>query len=486
MPGALSGGRAAAVIEAPIPSSGPAIRLEAGSFRDGTSRVFRVEDRIFRYFDQRGAAEYHAAGGLLADLVDKGQLVASQPIGLDEIPGLRTIAPHACVVVEHPRLPFISYAYEWSFDMLKAAALLQLDILRSSLERGMVLKDSSTYNIQFVGPRPIFIDVGSFEHRQDGKPWGSYAQFCRMFLNPLLLEARAGIEFQGWLRSSLEGIPPETLNRALPLRQKLSKAILMNVVMQAWLNRRFAASSTAREAVEAQSVDRKKVLGIVAELARFIETLKPARSQSEWLGYEERNGYEQEAREVKERFVEQAVQEAGPRLVWDLGCNTGAYSRLAARHAHWVVAMDSDTVAINAAYNRFRRELPNINPLIMDLLNPSPDQGWGQSERLGLERRGLADFVLCLALIHHLRIAGNVPFDQFFSWLARIALAGVIEFIPKDDPSVAGLLRWRPEVYEDYHRSVFEAAMIKHFHLQEAITLANGRVLYRFGRRGAP
>ena len=105
----------------------------------------------------------------------------------------------------HERLPFVSYPYEWSFSMLKDAALLELRILSAALAENLTLKDATPYNVQWRGSQPVFIDVGSFEGLRDGEPWAGYRQFCMLFLYPLMLEAYRGIPFQPWLRGNIDG-----------------------------------------------------------------------------------------------------------------------------------------------------------------------------------------------------------------------------------------------------------------------------------------
>ena len=114
----------------------------------------------------------------------------------------------AAAVLEHERIPFVSYPYEWTFSMLRDAALLQLELLRRALDEDLMLKDSSSYNVQWNGARPVFIDVGSFERLRPGEPWAGYRQFCMLFLYPLLLKAYRGVPFQPLLRGSLDGIEP--------------------------------------------------------------------------------------------------------------------------------------------------------------------------------------------------------------------------------------------------------------------------------------
>jgi len=103
-------------------------------------------------------------------------------------------------------ISFISYPYEWSFSMLKDAALATLQIQKTAMKYKMVLKDASAYNIQFVDAQPILIDTLSFEKYEPGAPWLAYQQFCKHFLAPLALIAYVNVELGQLLRIYLDGI----------------------------------------------------------------------------------------------------------------------------------------------------------------------------------------------------------------------------------------------------------------------------------------
>jgi ribosomal protein L11 methylase PrmA len=366
--------------------------------------------------------------------------------------------------------------------MLKAAALLQLELMNCILPSGFMLKDATPYNIQFIGTEPKFIDIGSFEPYQEGAPWNSYAQFCRMFLNPLLLQSLTGVGYQTWLRNSLDGIDPNELGRVLSLRSKMRKVVFLHVVLQSWLNRKFAANSSASQLQAHRRVQKIDVSGMINSLKRDITRLHPRGVDSPWVNYGETNTYDSKTTELKQSFVERILSSAKPSMVWDLGCNTGLYSKIAAKHADWVIAMDSDASTVNVLYREVRDRHRNILPLVIDLLNPSPDQGWSQLERRGLAYRGPADFVLCLALVHHLALRGNLPIPLLIKWLSQVTRGGIIEFVPKTDDMVQNLLRWRKDIFEDYSQIAFESALREFFHISETTTLPNGRVLYAFSR----
>ena len=201
-------------------SSSQPIR-DPGSFRDPAGGEHPTGDRVLRYLNSRGAADFaeFSNSGLFDALVGDGSLIPTRQIGSSEIPRIEDV--DAVTVLEHERIPFISYAYEWPLESLQSAALQYLSTLRTSLDHGFILKDATTFNTQFRGDRPTMIDVSSFERYQPGQPWAGYSQFCRMFLNPLWLQSAAGIPYQQSLRSSIEGITPAELSKVLPFRKKL-------------------------------------------------------------------------------------------------------------------------------------------------------------------------------------------------------------------------------------------------------------------------
>ena len=163
--------------------------------------------------------DFVRGSGLIDELHSRGKVIGEQIV---DAALLGEHAADAHYVLEHPRLPFVSYPYEWSFSALKAAALLHLDIQQAALKKGVTMTDATAYNIQFIGPRPVFIDSLSFRRYQEGEYWAGHRQFCEQFINPLLLRSFNGIPHNAWYRGELEGISAENLSRLLPWRSRLS------------------------------------------------------------------------------------------------------------------------------------------------------------------------------------------------------------------------------------------------------------------------
>jgi ribosomal protein L11 methylase PrmA len=427
--------------------------------------------------------EFVESTGLIPHLVEKGMLISQtqRPLEL-----LGDAAGSAAYLLEHPKLDFISYPYEWPFAALQAAALLQLDLYLEALERGVTLSDATAYNIQFDGVRPVFIDRLSFRRYVDGEFWLGHRQFCEQFLNPLLLRAQFGIPHNAWLRGSPEGIGAAELSALLPLRKKIfSWRVLTNVVMQGSLQK--TRSSDAQSAVASSKLRFPKpaFIRMLRGLRTWIESLRPAdRRPTTWQEYARHNSYRGNEAEAKRNFVARFVYESRPRTVWDIGCNTGDYSAAALQGgARSAVGFDFDQGALDIAFDRARSERMAFLPLFLDVTNPAPDQGWKQSERRGLQGRASADAVLALALIHHIAISKNVPLADVVAWLTSLAPSGVIEFVPKSDPMVVELLKLRQDIFPDYDEANFVSCLQQRARIVARETVsASGRTLFAFQR----
>ena len=459
-----------------------AARAEPGSFRDPDSRVVVTEDAVLRALSTRGLADWEAlaATELFPRALAEGKLIPTERVeGAADLPELED---EAAAVLRHERVPFVSYPYEWSFGMLRDAALLHLELLEAALAEDLVLKDSSPYNVQWRGSRPVYIDLGSFERLTPGEPWLGYRQFCMLFLYPLLLQAYKGVPFQPWLRGSLEGITPEQLRSVMSLRDLLRRGVFSHVYLHARLER--GRSETAREVkreLRAAGFKKELIVANVRRLAKLIRRLEWSPSRSTWSGYEPTTSYEEADARSKEEFVRGAIGSQRWDLVWDLGCNVGRFARLAAERSRYVVALDADGAVVEQLYRELKEEgSTSILPLVVDVLDPSPGLGWRGRERRPLTDRGEPDLTLCLALVHHLSIGGNVPVRDVVDWLASLRSAVVVEFPTRDDPQVRRLLAAkRDDLHSDYERDLFERSLHEAFEVERSEALAGGtRILY--------
>jgi ribosomal protein L11 methylase PrmA len=449
------------------------------SFRDPAGFVFERDGGLYRQVNRARAADYDRLieSGLYRDLVDDGLLIAHEEVGVEP---LRPAEAHR--VLRPERIPFVSYPYEWCFSQLKDAALLTLELQRRALTRDLSLKDASAFNVQFHRGRPVLIDTLSFEAYREGEPWAAYRQFCQHFLAPLALMALRDVRLNQLARSHLDGVPLDLASRLLPWQSRLRPSLLVHLHVHAKLQRGHAATPARARG----SFGRRAMIGLIDTLEAGVRGLRWSPTGSEWAEYASENSYSEAARERKRRLVGDFLDRAGPGVAWDLGANTGDYSRLAAERGSTTIALDLDPACVERHYlDLGRRGETRVLPLLMDLTNPSPSVGWQNRERASLLGRGPADVVLALALVHHLAIAHNVPVADLAGFFAKAGRWLVVEFVPKSDPMARRLLAGREDIFPDYHRAGFEEAFWLQFRIHRAEPISDGeRVLYLLERRG--
>ncbi|WP_173934884.1 class I SAM-dependent methyltransferase [Chelativorans sp. Marseille-P2723] len=454
------------------------LEREPASYRDRNGTVFYRDGRVFRFLSRRALANWQRleAAPFFRSLCEAGKVIETR-LADPQNEGI-TLGTWAGVL-EHARLPFVSYPYEWSFSMLKDAALLHLELMRGALAADMILKDSSAYNIQWNGVSPTFIDLPSFEPLGRGDPWVGYRQFCEMFLYPLMLRAYKGADYRPWLRGRLDGIPAEEMRALMSAHDLLRPGVLLHVAAQAALQKRYSrGKQDVRGALAQAGFDKKLIERNVDKLTRLVAKLDPAKTKTVWADYDRTHSYDEAELAAKADFVREAASTRRWRLAWDLGCNTGTFSRIVAEQADYVVAMDGDWMAIERLYRRERDQegaRNNILPLVVNLADASPNQGWGGSERKGLAERGKPDLTLCLALIHHMVISANIPLAEFIGWLAKLGTSVVIEFVGREDEMVQTLLANREDQYWDYTPETFRLLMDLHFEIRADRPLKGGK-----------
>jgi hypothetical protein len=463
-------------------SLAPDSQRDRGSFRDPDGHIVRTGNRVFRVILPRAVERWRqfASSGLAAELRLAGFLVDTCDVASNTLEPQSQV-PAGSIILEHERIPFVSYPYEWTFGMLRDAALLHLDIQDCALRYNWLLKDSTPYNVQFRGVNPLFIDVLSFAPLQPGECWVGYNQFCRMMLYPLMLEAYKQIPFQPWLRAELEGIDPVIFNRVFRGFERWRPGVLRDVTAQAYLQRKFASTThSIRQQIRSAGMTPRMIAHNVQRLRKLLLRLRSPRQRSNWSDYS-RVHYADDALASKEAFIRESVAGRQFALAWDLGCNDGRFSRIVGGAARTVIAMDSDADSIDRLYRELRKERrTNILPLLMNVANPSPSQGWAWSERASLIERGRPDLTLVLALVHHLVISANVPLTALVQWLAETTRELVIEFVSKGDAMVRRLLLNKDDTYADYNREAFEQYLQQSFRIHARAELPGGtRFLYR-------
>jgi ribosomal protein L11 methylase PrmA len=452
------------------------MKAHPSSFRDPLGFMFELEGILYRQVNESCRTNYEGLMG--SGLYD--ELVAKQLL----VPHAEVDAPRggagAFRMLKPDLIPFISYPYEWSFGQLKKAALTTLRIQRIALRHDMTLRDSSAFNVQFVGSQPVFIDTLSFERYVEGRPWVGYRQFCQHFLAPLYLVAGCDPRLSVLSSSWIDGIPLDIARRLAPRRYRWKPGFLTHINLHAKAQERFQEAASRPSA--SPRLSRAALMNILDNLRATIERLVWNPEKTQWADYYSKTNYSEEAMEAKKRFVASVVNEIRPARVVDLGANTGEFSAIAARAGAYVVATDMDHGAVELCFRRTSAEKDkSILPLVVDLTSPTPAVGWMNVERASFLGRcsGKTDLVLALALIHHLAIGNNVPLRSIIELLAHAGTSAIVEFVEKSDSQVQRLLASREDIFDEYSETGFENALTGTFRIVRKQPISGAhRVMY--------
>lgn len=420
-----------------------------------------------------------ANSGFYANAVARGDLVKTEEV-TDRPDWLPPAWREHGAVLEHARIPVISYPYEWPFSLLKAAAALHLRLLIEALPERLISKDGSAYNIQFDGIKPVFIDIGSLTKQSPGEPWQGYLQFCETLMFPLMLRAHLDIPHGPWLRGQLEGIAPAQMANLFRGMRRFRPGVFKHVYLQSRLQDTSQRTNVGvRRELKTAGFSDALILNNLTNMHELIQKLQWQPDASTWLHYEDMGHYSGEDRQKKDEFVHWCLALQHWPLVWDLGTNTGRYAQMAAAEADYVVACDADEAAVDRLVTRLaEQEIGNVLPLVVDLADPPGGIGWRNRERLAFVERSQPELILCLALIHHLVIGANIPLEDFVGWLADRGAALLVEFVHPADPMVAALLSSRSQDYEDYSQARFEAALSQRLRIHRQVELGSRTMYY--------
>lgn len=426
--------------------------------RDPSTSIMLRDGVVRRQIHNSYAPHYDhlLKSGLYQRLTEQGLLIPHKEID--------TVAASSVYKLVQPEfVRFISYGHEWSFSQLKDAALCTLAIQKIALQFGMFLKDANTQNIQFHNGKPVLIDTGSFHLYKEGEPWLAYGQFCRHFLAPLALMSFRDVRLSKLLQIHLDGIPLDLAASLLPWSAYLTD---LSLLFHLLIHARMQNTASNVENVDAFRKSGKKErlgsssLSLLGEnLEKTVSKLRLPGSQSKWADYYKDNTYTEAQIEQKRSIVSSCLDALSPQSLWDLGANTGMFSKIASGRGINTIALEMDSISVEMIYlDVVKNRIDNLLPLVVDLTNPTPGQGWNFSQQLGLLGRQLPDTVLALALIHHLAIANSIPLQEIASFLSKLSKSLIIEFVPKTDSQVANMLALREDIFPDYNREGFEKA----------------------------
>jgi hypothetical protein len=388
--------------------------------------------------------------------------------------------PGQPALLEHERIFFPSYPWEWTPGQWMDAASLTLDLCEEALEDGFILKDATPLNILFSGPRPIFVDVLSFEHRDLQSPlWMAYAQFVRTFLLPLCAYVHLGWPLAATMQRR-DGYEPADLVPFLPLLRRWRRPLRSLVTLPLLLEKNPHVGARRPQVFEDLSAFALRRM--LRSTRKLLHSLAPSARTSRWSGYTQTaSHYKSSDHEAKQAFVRCALQNIRPSHVLDVGANTGVYSRIAAESGANVIAWDTDVQASDLNWQTAHRNGLTILPIVADFARPTPAVGWQNRESVSLldRARGRFDCVLMLGILHHLLVADQIPLVAIFEQLWEITTRwAIVEWIPKEDSQFDGLCRGRQALYSHQSEEYFVQTLSKRFAVRDRDLLPNGRSLW--------
>lgn len=448
----------------------------ASSYRDPSGFIFTRHGIIYRQVNKVFGNTFTSfiQSGLYEKLVKQGLLLPHEVV----TENLTGSDDWYCTLQPDP-VSFITYPWEWSFDMLKDAALLTLHLTKQATDAGFILKDATPFNIQWHKDRLVLIDTLSFEEYNPDEPWIAYRQFCESFLAPLLLMHYSKKPLHQLLLAYPDGIPLDIASALLPRRSRFSLHTYLHIHLHAKVaSKKNTGTSSAR-------FSRQKLQNLLTSLDLLIRKLKVPAASSAWSAYYEeaagRNDYLQQKMSLIKNWV---TELPGVKTAADLGANDGMFSKELASMGINVRAADADPYCINRLYASIKNgELKNIQPLILDLSNPSPSIGVNNAERESFTARSRTDISLALALVHHLAIGKNIPFETIAAFLSPLAPILIMEWVPKDDEKIKLMLSQKKDIYPDYTPGHFEKAFSAFYTIKKKAEVGgSGRVLYLFFR----
>ena len=454
------------------------IKRDPGSFRDPSGFIFIKGGMVYRQISHLYRESYGMlmGSGLYETLVESRLMVPHKES--DDSPA----DDEGFLVIRPKRVPFVSYPYEWCFGQYKQAAITTLRIHLLALEHGMVLKDASAYNIQFITGYAVLIDTLSFEPYKEGEPWIAYGQFCRHFLAPLMLMAKVDVRLSKLMMSHIDGVPLDLAQNILRNKSGAFGAGHIRMHSRAVARHGEGGKNDTAPSDKIINVSKRNIIAMAQSMLSYIEKLELKDIVTEWGGYYSNTNYSDISAKAKEIIVNEFLgQVEGCKNVWDFGANDGRYSRLAVDAGAHVVAFDLDHNAVERNYKEIQKNRKTMLPLILDLTAPSPAIGFANIERGSIPDRQKPDVIMMLAVIHHLAISNNLPFDQIAKWISGMCRYLIIEFVPKEDSQVRILLRTRVDIFPHYTKECFEIAFENYFDLLgEQVIRESGRSLYLY------
>lgn len=394
------------------------------------------------------------------------------------------------IIIQPDQIPFVIYPYEWSFNQFKEAALLTLKLQKYCLLNGFSLKDASSFNVTFHKGKAVFIDTLSIDFYLENSPWRAYKQFVSHFLGPLVLAQYHGTQSLKLMSSFIDGIPIKMLSSMLPLKTKLNPFLYTNVHLLAKFEEKHNEDYQGKSKMV--SLSKKDQLNIIDSLYNYIKKLA-LKEHSEWGDYYNKINYTDVAFSQKSKIINHWIEQLKVKTLIDIGGNDGTFVRHINYNIEQALVCDIDNNAVDFNYKTLKiNEETYILPFILDVLNPSSAIGFDNNERqsfLDRIKSFAPDVTMALAVIHHMTLSGNIPFDMSAKFFASFSKYLIIEFPKREDSWVKRLLNSKGEFenyFDFYDYNNFEHSYLNYFEIIEKIPIENSeRLMYLLKTKNA-
>lgn len=453
----------------------------SSSFRDPSGYVFFEEGELKRcilpfYFKQYQSLKQN---NFFQKAIENQLLISYKEISVSEEE----------IILKPETIPFITFPYEWCFNQYKEAALLTLKLHKFALEHGYILKDASAFNVAFHNGKAIFIDTLSFDFYKEDEPWRAYKQFLMHFLAPLLLAKYHGSSQLKLMSNYIDGIPLPVIASMLPAKTKLNPFLYSNIHLPAKFESKHSEDYQGK--TKEGKLSKAGQIKIVDSLYAFIKDLK-LNENSEWGNYYSKTNYSNSAFLEKETLLNAWVKSLKPKTLIDVGGNDGTFVRSLNIKLEQAIVCDIDNNAVDSNFVQMKKQKETtILPMVLDVLNPSPAIGVNNEERASfLERTANfnPDVTLALALIHHMTLSGNAPFEMSAKFFSKFSKNLILEFPNREDSWVQRLLNTKGEFknhFDFYTVENFEKGYSNYFTIVEKTKIKDShRILYLLKAKG--
>lgn len=410
------------------------------------------------------------------------------------------------LVLEHEALTE-TLQHEWSFSMLKAAAMAVFKVNTICNKHGFELKDAHAFNVLFRGTQPVFIDIGSIipKFSSSSEVWTAYEEFLGAFIVPLtfwsegmhfiarkLLESiyygMTTLPGQSFINSglpellALSRLPYDLRLRSLKLLSSKREIKTLSLLSRksSSLVRRLTGRNTQFLVYQRPGQDGSNlsVLFPFTKAGHMFDRLRSPASNSLWKGYHQKYYNEDGSTSYSARFlriIELIKNTPGIRSIIDLAGNEGYFSALMDKELDLdkLIVADYDENAIDQAYQNFAQfSSEKVHTLLLNFMY-TPDMD-GTSKRLQ------SDLAIALAVTHHLVLTARYSLDAIFERLRAYSRQFVmVEFMPLGLWGTGDKIY--PEVPQGYNLNWFRETFSIYYDIIVEEQLEENRILF-FGR----